>query len=312
MQRSDADRLILRATPQRERRQVIQWWLDAGADRQALPASPFATLPHEEETLWGRLFEARRSARTVGAVAARGFVDGTAQVLVPRLAAEEPEETARLLLGRVQAWLRGERVTLAVSFVRPQDAAATRWFRQAGYERSDDLLVLAGATDSACDPPESGGLEFEQYGSEQAADLAELVRATLIDSRDFPALRTPLSPAALLPRWAENSAGGADWQVVRHGAQAVGCLLLADHPARDRCELLYMGLVPRWRGRGWGRRLARQALWTAGRRGRRELVLGVAAGNDPAIAAYAAAGLWQADRQAVLAWTAPATARLRR
>ena len=43
-------------------------------------------------------------------------------------------------------------------------------------------------------------------------------------------------------------------------------LLLADHPKARHWELMYMGLVPEVRGRGWGRQIARYAQWLAAAR----------------------------------------------
>ena len=57
-----------------------------------------------------------------------------------------------------------------------------------------------------------------------------------------------------------------NWLFVRSGGQDVGVLLLADHPQARHWELMYMGLVPEVRGRGWGRQIARYAQWLAPRR----------------------------------------------
>jgi GNAT superfamily N-acetyltransferase len=54
--------------------------------------------------------------------------------------------------------------------------------------------------------------------------------------------------------------------------------------------LVYFGLVPSVRGRGWGRQLIHFALGLAYGLGRKQVTAAVAAGNDRALAAYAAAG----------------------
>ena len=54
-----------------------------------------------------------------------------------------------------------------------------------------------------------------------------------------------------------------NWMFVRHGGADVGVLLLADHPAARQWELMYMGLVPEYRGSGWGRQIAHYAQWLA-------------------------------------------------
>jgi len=57
--------------------------------------------------------------------------------------------------------------------------------------------------------------------------------------------------------------------------------------------LIYMGLIPSVRGRGWGMELARYAQWLTRQAGRSQLLLGVDAGNWPAIRVYAAVGFRQ-------------------
>ena len=70
----------------------------------------------------------------------------------------------------------------------------------------------------------------------------------------------------------------------------VGCLLIADWPQNDQWELIYMGVVPEARGRGYGVAVVRQAQWLAGCAGRQRLVLAVDTANEPAMRVYAAAG----------------------
>ena len=74
--------------------------------------------------------------------------------------------------------------------------------------------------------------------------------------------------------------------------------MLADHPRHDTMELLYLGLIPAARGRGWGKHLARRAQWLARLAGRRRLVLAVDAANPPAAKTYMSVGFqaWQRRR----------------
>ena len=78
----------------------------------------------------------------------------------------------------------------------------------------------------------------------------------------------------------------------------VGCLLLADHPRHNSMELLYLGLIPAARGRGWGKHLVRRAQGLTRLAGRSRLVLAVDAANAPAVQTYTATGFqaWQRRR----------------
>jgi len=65
----------------------------------------------------------------------------------------------------------------------------------------------------------------------------------------------------------------------------VGCLLLTDHPGEDQCGLVYMGVVPEFRGRGIGRRMIRFAQRAGAAAGRSRLVVGVDMANKAAMEA---------------------------
>jgi len=77
-------------------------------------------------------------------------------------------------------------------------------------------------------------------------------------------------------------------------------LLLADHPSARHWELVYMGLVPEARGRGWGRQITQHAQLMARRAGVDRIVLAVDAANSPALEMYRAAGFEKWDRRHVL------------
>lgn len=87
-----------------------------------------------------------------------------------------------------------------------------------------------------------------------------------------------------------------NWHIARAGGDDVGILLLADHPNAKHWELMYMGLVPEVRGRGWGRQIAQHAQWLAGRAGVERIVLAVDSANEPAVKMYQSTGfeMWDA------------------
>ncbi len=90
-----------------------------------------------------------------------------------------------------------------------------------------------------------------------------------------------------------------NWLFVRSGGQDVGVLLLADHPKGRHWELMYMGLVPEVRGRGWGRQITRYAQWLARGAGVERIVVAVDAANSPAVAVYRDTGFELWDQRAV-------------
>ena len=80
------------------------------------------------------------------------------------------------------------------------------------------------------------------------------------------------------------------WRFVKQAGRDVGCLILAEHAEQDQVELVYMGLVPEARGRGWGALVARESLRIAASLGRARVVLAVDGANSPAVKAYERVG----------------------
>jgi len=82
-----------------------------------------------------------------------------------------------------------------------------------------------------------------------------------------------------------------NWLIVEREGRDVGVLLLAEDPAAALFELVYMGLVPEARGKGFGAQVARHAVRLAGKANAERVVLAVDAANSPALAMYRPRGL---------------------
>ena len=80
------------------------------------------------------------------------------------------------------------------------------------------------------------------------------------------------------------------WGVLLRAGKPLGCLLLAEIPARQGLELVYLGLTPEARGQGLGRLLMRRVLEIATRRNFAVATLAVDAANLPALRLYRRCG----------------------
>ena len=68
-------------------------------------------------------------------------------------------------------------------------------------------------------------------------------------------------------------------------------MLLSGSGHGDALELVYLGLVPEARGRGWGDRLIQLAMVTVARQNKSTLTLAVDSRNIPALKLYQRHGL---------------------
>lgn len=90
------------------------------------------------------------------------------------------------------------------------------------------------------------------------------------------------------------------WSVILHEQQPVGCLLLANVPARRALEVVYLGLAPAARGKGLGRALLQRTLRIAAKRHFSLISLAVDAANTPALALYKRFGFGPVARRTAL------------
>ncbi len=219
---------------------------------------------------------------------------------------ERSGQVLRQLMAAVDAFLTSQNVQIVQALADTASAPDALRLADCGLVHLTDLLYLVSrATDSSAAPigpsAEMGErLDFLAFENQQFDRMAALVEQTYEGTLDCPQLNGMRPVADVLDEHRAVGVFRPDWWLfARQDGHDVGCLLLADHPAQSQVELVYMGIVPLWRGRGLGLQIVRHARWLTGNAGRARLVLAVDAENRPAIAMYAAAGFLAWDRRAV-------------
>jgi RimJ/RimL family protein N-acetyltransferase len=246
------------------------------------------------------LWVAYRSQRLVAAGLAQVQPGRTAVVSPPRVAADEPPETARGLLAGVVADLSREGVRLAQTLLETDHGPEADLLTACGFPHVSNLLYLVSVDGVFPTSRPNDRLEFASYAAGQRQRMAQLVERTYQGSLDCPAVDgVRLIEDVLESYRATGVFDPARWLIVRHRESDIGCVLLTDHPRNNQWELVYMGVVPEARGHGWGLAMARYAQWLTRQAGRKRLVLAVDAANVPAIATYAAAGFVAWDHRSV-------------
>jgi len=166
-----------------------------------------------------------------------------------------------------------------------------------GFGHVSDLLYLVCLAEEFPTTRPCTDLQFEPYAAHLHARFAKLVEATYERSLDCPAVNGVRNVDDVLLGY--RSTGYFDperWFVVRHRSEDIGCLILTDYPEHATWELIYLGLLPTARGRGWGVESVRHAQWLCGKSVRIRLIAAVDASNEPALQIYAAAGFQSWDR----------------
>lgn len=171
----------------------------------------------------------------------------------------------------------------------------------AGYVRLAELVYLRRDLTQPPQPPEAGELDFRALAPGEQRRLEEIIEDTYVDSTDCPLLRG-------LRRMEDVVAGHKSsgrfrpqsWWIPARAGEAVGCVLVNDSADdADAGEIVYLGVRPRFRRRGFARAMLRHALADAFGRGRSRVNLAVDVANAPAVQLYRGEGFRATDRRCV-------------
>ncbi len=246
------------------------------------------------------LFHAERDGRVVGAVLTQMQPGKTANAWLPRLANDAAPATANALMHAMCRWLEGQGAAMAQVILATVPKKDRELLDFAHFTHLSDLFYLVAVNSQFPVSEPASMLDFLPITPDGEGRFAVIVEATYEATRDCEGLDGVRKMDDVLAGYrAVGRSGTSEWYLVRCEGEDIGCLILADHPPRQNLELVYMGVVPAWRGRGWGVEIAQWAQWRARLLGRRRLVLAVDTDNGPALAAYVAAGFRAWDRQSV-------------
>lgn len=186
----------------------------------------------------------------------------------------------------------------AQAVVSPSDDRAAQLLADEGFVRMTQLVYLVDALGQNPAPDPAAKLSWLEFQPQAESRLAHLLQRTYVDTRDCPWLDRLRTPTDVLAGYrAVGRFDPALWQIAQDGGEDVGCVLVNVHPDVQHAELIYLGLVPEARGRGWGRELvdcARRLAWQAGCR---RMVLAVDDANEPAKRLYARCGMVEFARR---------------
>ncbi len=255
------------------------------------------------------LFLARRAEHLVGAAWGQTVPGRIAFCWPPCLAPREPESTAIQLQEAVDKHVDAQGVSMAQAVVSIRAVIDAARLSRAGYHHLADLDYLVALRECFPQRQPPSDLEFRPVIAADQSRLAALIERTYQGSLDCPKLDRMRRIEDVLNGYRHTGQYRPDWWLfARHAGQDVGCVLLADHPAHDQSELMYVGVVPQWRGRGWGVQITRFAQWLVGQARRERMVLAVDSLNWPAENIYALTGFDRWDRRRVFLRSVAASA----
>jgi len=209
---------------------------------------------------------------------------------------------AEALMRATALFLNQQGVVLAQILASPDAPLGPELLAAGEFHRLADLAYLTvEAPYFPAEQPRSE-LQFQSHAGEHPARLGALLERTYESSLDCPALNGVRSAADVLEGYAAQGGFAADrWFFVGNDHQDMGLLILTEHSSNQSWELVYMGVVPEARGRGFGWQIVQFALWQARCAGAQRVVLAVDQTNQPALSMYGRAGFIVWDRRTVYA-----------
>lgn len=233
----------------------------------------------------------------------------------------QPGNTARLwlpaddsqwgpiLLHGARQWAAGQGLSIVQAVVDTADADAASLLRENGFPHLVDLLYMNAQTrqnssQSGSTPSTSPEASIESIGQLPSERLLSLMTRIEDGSLDCPGLQGVLSPVQAIEGFQQQGQFTPEhWCILRFKGEDAGLLLLAPHPRTPCWELIYMGLVPAWRGHGLGRLLVEEALSRARDDGAELVLLSVDVRNQPARRLYEQTGFRVYAERSLYAWT---------
>lgn len=229
--------------------------------------------------------------------------DGTAMMFPPVLVELQDRGVAEALLRATTGWFQSTSGKLAQCLVDVEDELFSDVLVTQGYPHLAELSFMKRELDDLPDFS-LGELEFVTYREETHDEFVRTLGETYIDSRDCPALSSVRSPEDALAGHREAGKFLPEhWYLYRLQGVNVGLMLLTEHADAGLWELIYIGIRPGFRGRGYARTMLIQALHAALIAKGLALTLAVDAANEPAVRVYEQLGFYEVLRKhAHLRW----------
>ncbi len=130
-------------------------------------------------------------------------------------------------------------------------------------------------------------LQFFPFAEEEQQRLKEIVELSYIDTLDCPSLTGLRNIEDTLAGYRSTGTYRPEnWFRIKKDQDDVGVLILAELDMGENYELVYMGLLTQFRGRGYGNQIVDFACQKASDNGAEQIMVAVDALNYPAQKAY--------------------------
>jgi mycothiol synthase len=206
------------------------------------------------------------------------------------------------LMAGVDQQLKTRGTALAQMLFSPSEPIDEKLLAVGGFSKLADLAYLTLERANFPDYSDQPVLEFVPRASDFPDQLQALIEQSYEGTFDCPELNDVRTTAEVVEGYKVQGCFDPDnWFLARSDGADVGVLILTEHPPGETWELVYMGVVPSARGRGFGEAIVRFGIEQTRQSNTDRLVLAVDERNAHALEVYQRLGFVMWDRRRVYA-----------
>jgi ribosomal protein S18 acetylase RimI-like enzyme len=209
---------------------------------------------------------------------------GACGVLWPAQTAPPQPALEDALVRHATAWLRRRGCKLVQCLLTPEEESLAAPLLRNGLPHVADLWYFRHDLDFPFPRPDAPDrLRYETYSAATEELFRRVLLGTYEGTLDCPEINGARTAEEILE--GHRSQGVHDparWWLAFDGGDPVGLILLTETPEAEAWDVMYVGVVPEARRRGWAREMVRRALRAARAADVAQVTLSVDARNRPA------------------------------
>ncbi len=223
------------------------------------------------------------------------------QILAPKLSEKEQLQALHAVNKACLAFMDKQQQEITQVLFSDSHDPMVPILEENRFKHMADLMYLYRDSQQNSPSQFKEELLFEPFAESELMRLERLLERTYIKTLDCPKMEGMRNVKSVVEGYRSIGLYKPErWLFAKNQeGEDVGVCLLTDHPAARQWELIYMGIVPEARGRGYGQMLTAHALKLAAVAHAQRVVLAVDMQNNPAGRIYQQLGFQAWDRRAV-------------
>ncbi len=241
-----------------------------------------------------QLLVAKQGDDLIGVMLLQRQPDNTAFFWVPIVSeTEETTNIANCLLEDACRMMTNERISYAQFVLTHEEMSHAKTLQANGFEQLAELSYLHREINEPLPFQNNIPCKIVLYDETQRQRFAKILESTYEGTLDCPAFTHQRNgEEAILSHQLSGNFTPKYWLLFEVDGEDVGLLLLNDHPDQSAFEIVYMGVAPPFRGKGYGSMMLQVGLQHIKNSDREFVLLAVDNNNHFATAIYERIGFF--------------------